>query len=316
MAITRLLFGTDFHGSEVCFRKFLGAASAYQANVVVVGGDITGKAIVPIAKASGGYQAHLFGEEILVHTEAELTELRKRISAVGFYPYVAEQDELDELRRDQTKMDRLFMTLMNERVRGWVELAEVHVVKKGMRCFMMPGNDDMFCIDEILNLSKTVNNSDGKIVQLDEYHEMVTVGYNNITPWQCHRDISEEELFERIDATASGLENPGGAIFNLHCPPQATNLDQAPEIDANLRIVYHGGQISMKSAGSTAVRRAIEKYHPLLGLHGHIHEGRGFDRIGTTLCLNPGSEYAEGIMRAAIVNLEKNRVKGYILISG
>jgi len=65
-----------------------------------------------------------------------------------------------------------------------------------------------------------------------------------------------------------------------------------------------------------AVREAIEKYKPLLGLHGHIHESRGVVNIGRTLCINPGSEYGEGIIRGAIVDLAKDKVLSYQLTSG
>ena len=49
----------------------------------------------------------------------------------------------------------------------------------------------------------------------------------------------------------------------------------------------------MIHAGSTAVRASIEKHQPLVGLHGHIHESKGFVTLGRTLCLNPGSEYGK-----------------------
>jgi Icc-related predicted phosphoesterase len=64
------------------------------------------------------------------------------------------------------------------------------------------------------------------------------------------------------------------------------------------------------------VRHFIERVQPLLTLHGHIHEAPGHVRIGRTLCINAGSEYAEGILKAAIINLERDRIKGHILISG
>jgi len=36
-----------------------------------------------------------------------------------------------------------------------------------------------------------------------------------------------------------------------------------------------GGQMVFAGAGSRAVRNAIEKHQPMLGLHGHIHEAQG-----------------------------------------
>jgi len=72
----------------------------------------------------------------------------------------------------------------------------------------------------------------------------------------------------------------------------------------------------MKPVGSTAVRHFIERVQPMLSLHGHIHESPGYIRIGRTLCINAGSEYAEGILKAAIINLDRDRVKGHLLVSG
>jgi Icc-related predicted phosphoesterase len=87
-------------------------------------------------------------------------------------------------------------------------------------------------------------------------------------------------------------------------------------LDENLKIVARGGQVLMKPVGSSAVRAVIERVQPLLALHGHIHESPGHVRIGRTLCINAGSEYAEGILKAAIINLERERVKGHVLVSG
>ncbi len=64
------------------------------------------------------------------------------------------------------------------------------------------------------------------------------------------------------------------------------------------------------------MRAAIEKYKPLLGLHGHVHESKGFVNIGSTLCINPGSEYGEGILRGVIVELGDGKVKNYLLTQG
>jgi Icc-related predicted phosphoesterase len=107
-------------------------------------------------------------------------------------------------------------------------------------------------------------------------------------------------------------------IFNLHDPPVDSSLDVCARLDDGdpPRHILKGGRPVMHNAGSTAVRRAIEKYHPVLSLHGHIHESPGVVRIGKTLCINPGSEYSEGILRGAIVNLQDGHVQGYQLTTG
>jgi Icc-related predicted phosphoesterase len=68
--------------------------------------------------------------------------------------------------------------------------------------------------------------------------------------------------------------------------------------------------------GSRAVAKMIEKYQPLIGLHGHIHESRGAQKIRRSLIINPGSEYSEGILKGAAIILEKGKVKDYVFTSG
>jgi Icc-related predicted phosphoesterase len=72
----------------------------------------------------------------------------------------------------------------------------------------------------------------------------------------------------------------------------------------------------MQPVGSTACRAVITEYEPLIGLHGHLHESKGTYNLGRTLCINPGSEYSEGILRGAIIDVDKGKVKNYILTTG
>src|SRR5262249_13434051 len=145
-------------------------------------------------------------------------------------------------------------------------------------------------------------NGEGQVIEIAPGIEMISTGYGNPTPWNCPRDVSEEELGEIIDAMASKLSDPARAVFNLHVPPVGSGLDSCPRLDTSVsppRAVP--GEIM--SAGSTAVRGAIEKYGPLLSLHGHIHESAAVSEIGRTTCVNPGSEYEEGVLRSAVVDV-------------
>jgi Icc-related predicted phosphoesterase len=152
------------------------------------------------------------------------------------------------------------------------------------------------------------------VVPLDENHEMISSGWSNRTPWNTYREEDEEQLEVRYEAMISELKNPRNAIFNIHVPPYKSGLDEAPELDKNLRPVLAGQ--SLKPVGSNALRKVIQETKPLLGLHGHIHEGRGATRIGKTLCINPGSMYEQGTLLGAIVNLGKNKIENYVLTSG
>ena len=314
---TRILYASDFHGSEAAFRKFLAAALQYEADVLITGGDITGKAMIPIVHQGGGrYLGYLFGRKEEPSTQEELERLIQTVKNVGFYPIVLEPDEAEALESDEAKMGKRFAQEMIDRVRDWLEMAEEKVlVSKGIELYFLPGNDDIYEIDGTIDEFEHVHNPDGRRYWIDEHHELVGNANANMTPWKCNRDLEEEDLAQRLEEVVSLVEYPERAIFDFHVPPYDSGLDVCPELDENLQIVARGGQILMKAVGSTAVREIIEQVQPLLSLHGHIHEAAGHTRIGRTLAINAGSEYAEGIMKAAIINLERDRVKGHMLIS-
>jgi len=314
---TRLFFVTDLHGSEICFRKFLGAARFYDAQVLVVGGDITGKEIVAIIEQlDGSFKATIQGREHRVRGKEELEKLEREIADSGSYPHRTNDSEMAVLSTDKNKLVALFSQLMTDRIKRWTELAEKNLGNSNIKCYICPGNDDKFEIDTVLGASSYVVNPDQKVVQLDEKHEMISLGFSNITPWKCPRDVPEEELGNKIQKLVSELKSPENCIFNFHCPPFDSGLDTAPHLDENLRPVFKAGEVEMIPVGSRSVREAIQRYQPLLGLHGHIHESKGFLKIGRTMCLNPGSEYAEGMLRGALVNLHEKGLKNYMLTTG
>jgi len=315
--MTRILFASDFHGSEAFYRKYLGAAFQYKADVLIVGGDLTGKAMIPIVYQGGGrYESYLFAKKEEPSTPEELESLKQHITNVGFYPIVLEKDEAEELESDPDKMYQRFEYEMCERIRRWLTLFEEKVAPKGIPMYFMPGNDDAYVIDDVIDEFDHVYNPDGRRYWIDEYHELVGISNSNITPWHCIRDIEEEEIAKRLEEVVALLENPEQAVMDIHVPPYDSQIDVCPELDENLKIKTLGGQVLTKPVGSTAVREMIERVQPLLTLHGHIHEAAGHVRIGRTLAINAGSEYAEGIMKAALINLEPDRVRGHMLVSG
>jgi len=203
---------------------------------------------------------------------------------------------------------------MLEGVERWMNMAAEKLAGTKVRCFVSPGNDDEFEVDEVIRQAKAVELGEGRVVDLEGF-SMISSGWSNPTPWNTHREETEEKLSERIDAMAKDVRDPSKAIFNLHCPPFKSGLDEAPAIDADLRLL-HGGR-ALRPVGSTAVREAIERYQPLLSLHGHIHESKGAVKIGKTLSINPGSAYEEGMLMAAIINLDAQKgIKSYQLVNG
>jgi len=311
--VPRVFFATDLHGSEVCWKKFLNAARFYGADVLICGGDMTGKAIVPIVSENGHYSYVLGGEALTVAAD-QVGEVEGHIRRRGYYPLQMSAERLHELDADPNKRAECFQEVMLDGVDRWMKMAADRLRGAGVRVFVSPGNDDEMEVDEVIRRAELVELGEGRVVEIDGF-VMISTGWSNPTPWKTHREESEAKLAERIDAMASRVPDQGKAIFNLHCPPYQSGLDEAPAIDADLRLL-HGGR-ALRPVGSTAVRHAIEKHQPLISLHGHIHESKGAVKIGKTLAINPGSAYEEGMLMGAIIQLDpKKGIKSYQLVNG
>ena len=317
MADRKIYFATDIHGSEVCLRKFLNSAKFYGCDTIIMGGDITGKMIVPIVnRGQGAHSATLYGRKIDV-TDDGMAKLRKTITDAGFYAYETTPEEMEQLTADPAAVTELFGKLMHETLGQWLELAEKRLAGSGVRCFFAPGNDDPAFVDDMLRSSAFVVNPEEGLVDLGDGITMISVGYSNKTPWDSPRELPEDELAAYIAHQAESLGNTDRVIFNFHVPPRDTPIDQAVLLDPEFRPIMKGGVPVISGVGSTAVRAALEKYQPMMSLHGHIHESRGEARIGRTLAINPGSEYSEGVLRGAIITLSgKKGVRGYQFVAG
>lgn len=315
---TRIFFTTDVHGSTVVFKKFINSAKFYEAQVIILGGDMVGKMIVPLVEQQNNtYHANYLGKVYNVSAGEELEKLEKTLEDSGLYPLRVTPEEVHYFEQDKALVEKRFGQLAKERIARWLQIADERLKGTGIQCYIQPGNDDPFEIDEVFNQASIAKNVDCTIVSIDDDHEMISIGAANQTPWQCPRDIPEEELSNRIESLASRLKNPANAIFNLHVPPYDTNLDIAPELDENLtpKLSLSGG-FKLVPVGSKAVRAEIEKYQPLLGLHGHIHESRSAQKLGRTMCINPGSEYGEGVLRGVLLDISKKGLENYMFTQG
>ena len=310
---------SDLHAANRTFRKLLNAIklNVYETQVVLIAGDLTGKAIVPvIAQGGGRYYATFLDQEHHIETEAERQKVEQSISDIGYYPHVASQEEVDALRADPEKMNALFRQHMLQRVGEWVELAEERIGKSGIQFYMMPGNDDDKGVDAIIARSSYVTNPVGKVINLDEYHEMISFDYANPTPWHTPREWSEEEYYEHIKASASQLKQVHRAVFMIHVPPYDSGLDTAPELDKDMRPRVTMGDVLRIPVGSTGVRRAIQELQPLVSIHGHVHEAPGQGKIGRTTCFNAGSEANQGILRGFVFDLGKDKLERSFRVQG
>jgi uncharacterized protein len=320
--LNRLFFATDIHGSQRTYRKFLNSGKFYEVNTIVMGGDISGKLLIPIIKEGNGhYRATLQGTVHKLTTEEELKQLQDRIGLLGFYFQIMEEDEYKALANEPEKVNQLFHQLARERLTEWVDLAETRLKGTGIRCFVTGGNDDD---PEVLEAIRGVGHEsffacEAMVVPIDEDHAMASVGFSNPTPWKTPREIPDEKLAEIIEGMCAQVKDFQHCIFNFHVPPIDSTLDLCPKLDWSTdppSPIMASGQMVMAGAGSMAVRKAIEKYQPMLGLHGHIHEAQGMVKIGRTTCINPGSEYGEGILRGCLVTFADGIVEGFQMTSG
>lgn len=312
---TKFLFATDIHGSERCWKKLVNSGAFFDVDTIILGGDMTGKGIQAIVEESPGtYRTNFLGDTVEVSGESELEKLQQRIRGAGFYPRSMTREIFDAFAASPEIQQKVFEESMAKTIEGWLGFAEAKLQGTGKRIIVTAGNDDPMFINELFRSSSVVVMAERQILQLDADHEMINEGFSNPTPWHTHREMDEDSLYEVIRQQAEQLKDVKNAIFNLHVPPHNSKLDDAPLLNENLEPV-DGGRTYVP-VGSKAVRKAIETFQPLLGLHGHVHEAKGSANIGRTLCLNPGSNYTEGILSGYVVALDKDRIRGFQPVTG
>jgi Icc-related predicted phosphoesterase len=314
--LTRLFYAGDVHGSRLCWKKFVNAAAHYPADVLVMGGDLTGKALVPIVRAGdGSYSAEVIGERRVARTAEELDQMQRAISTNGMYPLIVDPDEARALASDAARRAEAFERALLDELRLWVQLADERLAHSGTRAYVIPGNDDPWEVDAVLATGSSVVACDETVEEVGP-HELASFGYSNRTPWHTPRELDEDEIYTRLKRLVDQLEEPGRAILNIHVPPYESSLDTAFEVDEDLRYVMKGGRPHEVPTGSPAVRQIIEETQPLLSLHGHIHESKGVTKIGRTVAINPGSDYGSGHLDGCLVHLAPDRVVNQYLVSG
>ena len=313
-----IFFASDLHGSEVCFKKFIAAAKFYGADTLLLGGDISAKIVVPIVSAGGRRYAAQFHGATEKLTDATVEDFEQRAANSGLYTQRMEPDEYQHYADHPDQVEELFDRVMRRTVQRWVEYAKTKLDGSPVVIYTAPGNDDPLAVDEVLltHGEQRLRFVEGEIVELAPGMEMLSTGYTNVTPWDTHREYSEDEIREHLAEMTGRLERPETAIFNIHVPPHNSRLDTAPVLGQDLKVKTAAGAQITAPVGSVAVREAIEKIQPLLTLHGHIHESGGSVTIGRTTAINVGSEYGEGILRGVLITIGDGKLLRYQAVSG
>ncbi len=306
----RLLVASDLHAAESAWRKLLNAVrlGIWKADAVLVAGDLAGKALIPLVRSNGSWHGELGGRELVAESEDELKLLERSLADKGLYAIPMSDRDLEELR-DPAVQEQRFIQAITDRLQGWLELADERLGESGTPLYLIPGNDDPYEIDPVLADARGVINADGRIVRLPDGRELIGFAAANPTPWHTPREFEEDDLEAQLRALVAQAEDPGSAVLMIHVPPHGSAIDTVPLLDDELRPVMSGGQVVQVPCGSTAVRRVIEEFQPLLTIHGHVHESPGHIRIGRTLCVNAGSEANVGILRACLIDIDERGVR-------
>lgn len=317
----RLYVCSDIHASERTWRKFLNAmkANVYRVDAAVIAGDLTGKALVPVVSSERGrdeWTATVLGQRRVARTETELADLERSIADLGYYAARVTPDEHKAMESDPALVRQTFDALITGRVRAWMDLAAERLDGSGVPVYLMPGNDDDFEIDPILAESPYCQDVNEQVVELTPWHQLVSMGWSSPTPWSTPRELPEEEFLDRLSDLMKGVRDPRKTVMMTHVPPYDSGLDTAPLLSPDLRPTVSAGDVLRGPVGSTGVRRAIETFRPILGVHGHIHESGGERRIGDTLCVNAGSESSMGILRGYLVEIGEGGVERTMRLEG
>ena len=312
----RLLFATDLHGSTTCFKKLVAAFRMYDADVLVLGGDLSAKALVPIHVSGGRAQFHIFGRSLVETGKGCVDRAVKRVEQVGLYPQVVETSADTQTKGDSQHLESDFQEAIARRLRAWATHA-AEKLGQDARIYAIPGNDDHPCIDAVLGESNVFVSVDRRAIEIREGLFICGLGASTETPWSTYRELSEEAIASELASMMAIVPAGAKCIWNVHVPPAGVGIDICDAPDAEGRGSWLTSMSPRQvSAGSSSVADAIRRYRPLLGLFGHVHEGRGIVSVDGTVCVNTGSEYYNSVLHAALVDIEDASVLRSQLISG
>lgn len=299
----RIFLAADAHGSQQTWEKMCVAPSYFKADVAMMCGDLTGKAIYPIVKEKEGqWYANPHGSKKTFKKQSDLDKFVKFTKDEGFYPYIVSPDELAEMKEKESLVKEIFGKLMKERVAEWLNMA-ADKIPKNVDIIVNPGNDDDYVIDDVIKNHSRIIYPLKKVVDVHGY-PLISLEWVSSTPWNTYRECPDDQLMVKLEEEFARVSDYTNLLCNFHDPPFDSGLDTAPTLKKDLSISKAGAMELAGPVGSKSVRACIEKYQPLVGMFGHIHESVGFKNIGRTLCVNPGSEYREGILKGMIINID------------
>jgi len=276
-AALKLLYTADLHGNGGFYRKLLSIAVRKKVDAIVIGGDLLPK--------TGDFTS-------LIEEQQQFITDTFRPLLVSFREKNLGMDVLLMMGNDDFSVHMPLLEDMEEE--GLLKLLHmrVHHLAEGLS---IAGYG---CVRPTPFSCKDWERYDDeqKILQPGPYKPVISTANGlidiNEQEWYASHPTMEEDLEQLAQ-----MSDPKRTVYVLHDPPYDTNLD----------LLFNGRHI-----GSAAVRRFIEQHQPPAVLSGHIHEspkvsGKVMDRIGETLCVNPGQ--TEAILQAVMIEIPGYKLK-------
>ncbi len=194
----RIFLACDPHGSQQTWVKMCQAPKVFKADVAMMCGDLTGKAIMPIIQEKENrWYAQPYGKRKQFKKQKDVDRFFAFQKDAGFYPYVMTPDELAALREKKGAIKELFQKLMSERMQEWLDMAAERI-PPDVDIIVNPGNDDSWVIDPIIENHPRIIYPLKQVIDVHGY-PLISCEWVNSTPWDTERECPDEELMEKLE---------------------------------------------------------------------------------------------------------------------
>jgi Icc-related predicted phosphoesterase len=295
---TRVWFVTDVRGSSDVFGKILNVVRhrpgvAKKPDVVLLSGDLTGGELCVIGvDANGNACAEFRGEHLKFPSESQRNEWAAMVAKV-LGGYVVEEAALGTFSLDLLRIERL---------RSWLDLViRTNTARQGARFLVVPGPHDPPEIEAILSGVPGLEMCDNKIVELNSE---LTLACSSALPYPEWFDASnqprryhnnQDDYVAHVQSLMSRPTNPLTKwVLNLYMLPKNTLLDLCPVRDEKGVPITGLNGPEMCHIGSEPVRKCIEKFKPVVSLHGFPPLDYRTQEIDDTRSFAPGTEAPAG----------------------
>lgn len=181
---------------------------------------------------------------------------------------------------------------------GYIDTQDSRVINTRKRIWKWDNQD---FLNKLLKKYKKIKRFD---YNYTKFNNLIFIGgFGHSNPGDI-KSKTHKKYLKRLDNLFKKFKKENKkrkVIFVFHNMPYNCKLDLIRDKKADKRARY-------KHYGSKLTRKIIDKYQPILGIGGHMHENQGKCKINRTLVINTGGAY-EG--KAAII--EFNEKKGKIM---